>query len=72
VTAPFALAPEHTGRCEGELAPAPVAVEPRRTRTGFSLAEVIFKALCLLTTGLFIVVFGIVGVSLGVFLYLIY
>jgi hypothetical protein len=36
------------------------------------LAEVIFKALGLLTTGLFIVVFGIVGVSLGVFLYLIY
>ena len=32
------------------------------------MADVIFKALCLLTTGLFIVVFGIVGV----FLYLIY
>jgi hypothetical protein len=75
VIAPFALAPEHTGRSESdmaELAHAPDAVEAQRTRARLCLADVIFKALCLVTAGLLIVVFGILGVSVGVVLYFIY
>ena len=75
MTTPFALALEQTGRGEGavaEFARAPDTVKPRRTRGRFSLAEVIFKALCLATAALLMIVFGIASVSLAFFLYLTY
>jgi hypothetical protein len=59
---PAALAPEHIARPNDVvLAPAPDAVEPRRPRHRISLADVIFKALCLLIFAFVVLVLGIVG-----------
>jgi hypothetical protein len=58
---PAALAPEHIGRRNDVVpAPAPDAVEPRRPRDRISLADVIFKALCLLISSFVVLVLGIV------------
>jgi hypothetical protein len=62
MSAPFVVAPEHTRGGEGDIAEtaqAPVAA--RRPRRRISLADAIFKTLCLLIAGFLILVFGIVG-----------
>jgi hypothetical protein len=45
-------------RVEGEAAHAPAAAKRRRPR--ISLAEVIFKVLCLIVAAFFILLFGII------------
>jgi hypothetical protein len=68
-SAPIVLTPEYTQR--GEVADtanqAPDAVAARRPRGRNRLADVIFKALCLLIVTFVISVFGIVG---GFYLYI--
>ena len=68
LSSPHALAPER-GRPQrdvAERAHAANAGEVRRTRRRISIADVIFRALCLLIAAFFILVLGI----MGVFLYL--
>ena len=62
-SAPIVLTPEYTQR--GEVADtadlAPDAVAARRPRGRNRLADVIFKALCLLVAGFLISAFGVIG-----------
>jgi hypothetical protein len=52
-------APPEGDRIEAKAAHAPAAAEARRPR--ISLAEVIFRILCLIIAAFFILLFGLVG-----------
>jgi hypothetical protein len=58
MSAPLVVAPEDESDI-AETAQAPVAA--RRARRRISLADAIFKTLCLLIAGFLILIFGIVG-----------
>lgn len=49
------------GRVEGKAAHPSAAAKPRRPRWRISLAEIIFKILCLIIAAFFILLFGTIG-----------